>query len=278
MLVSAAFLRMEPLFSECLLYCHEHMNDILKTSTSLSCLNDAVLTRLSAMYTNREVEAIKDRKDKLQSRLFCKLIQVLCETEPEALRGHYCSFAKIFRCSRCFQLVSPAVEENVPCIPPCMRLGIDGFVTNHHVRDSGWSLTEYVAQLQRNLKSWRKVYWRMWGSAHFLYCLTCHRYFPVKQLSWCRFHPDMPQFFTLDAQRAPLPVGRYPCCGERAYRFQPLDGASGCHFREHTPCTDSIKDSSILEMLEQFKALITEDPPQLLFPERLTRLVARGKL
>lgn len=45
-LVSAAFLKMEPLLEECLLYCHEYMNEILRTNTNLSCLNDAVLTRL----------------------------------------------------------------------------------------------------------------------------------------------------------------------------------------------------------------------------------------
>lgn len=44
-LVSAAFLKMEPLLEECLLFCHEHMNEILRTNTNLSCLNDAVLTR-----------------------------------------------------------------------------------------------------------------------------------------------------------------------------------------------------------------------------------------
>lgn len=64
-LVSAAFLQMEPLLGDCLFYCHEHMNEILKTSTSMSCLSDSVLTRLAAMYTNTEIEAIRDRKDKV---------------------------------------------------------------------------------------------------------------------------------------------------------------------------------------------------------------------
>lgn len=52
-LVSAAFLQMEPLLNDCLLYCHEHMNEILKTNTNLSCLNDTVLNRykLSCLFT-----------------------------------------------------------------------------------------------------------------------------------------------------------------------------------------------------------------------------------
>lgn len=69
-LVSAAFLQMEPLLADCLLFCHEHMNEILKTPTSMSCLNDAVLTRLAAMYTNTEIESIKDRKDKVSYEVF----------------------------------------------------------------------------------------------------------------------------------------------------------------------------------------------------------------
>lgn len=42
-------------------------------------------------------------------------------------------------------------------------------------------------------------------------------------------------------------------------------------------CTQNIKESSIFTMLETFRHHIEEEPPQLLFPERLTRLVARGK-
>lgn len=36
---------MEPLLHDCLIYCHAHMNDIVKTSTNLACLSDALLTR-----------------------------------------------------------------------------------------------------------------------------------------------------------------------------------------------------------------------------------------
>lgn len=97
-LVSAAFLQMGPLLDECLLYCHEHMNEILKSSASLGCLNDAVVTRLAAMYTNVELESVRDRKDKIHSKLFCKMIQSLCEVEPEALRGHFSTMAKVYKC------------------------------------------------------------------------------------------------------------------------------------------------------------------------------------
>lgn len=44
-LVSAVFLQMDPLIEDCLLFCHQHMNEVLKTNTNLSCLNDVIITR-----------------------------------------------------------------------------------------------------------------------------------------------------------------------------------------------------------------------------------------
>ena len=177
----------------------------------------------------------------------------------------------------CQQLVNPLVEETVPCVPHCTSIQLDGAIVSKHYRDSNWTLTDHVATYHLQLKTWRKVYWRLWGDAHFLFCLTCKRHFPARQMGWCKYHPDPAQFFTTDAaQRVPLPIGRYPCCGERAYRFQILDDFSGCQFRDHEVCTKDTKDAAVYELLLNLRALIEEEPPKLMFPERLTRLVARG--
>lgn len=153
-----------------------------------------------------QVELIKDRKDKIQSRIYTKLIQSLAEPDPESVRGHWSSLARVYRCGKCQQLVSPAVAPRIPCSPPCMQLQCDGSILSQHIRDPSWNINDYILKLYKNLKTWRKVYWRLWGNAHFLYCITCKRYFPTHQIGWCRYHPDTPQYFTLDAQKAPLPV------------------------------------------------------------------------
>jgi len=49
------------------------------------------------MFSNAEVEALKDRKDKLQSKLYCKLIMFLADPVPESRRGHHASIAFLFR-------------------------------------------------------------------------------------------------------------------------------------------------------------------------------------
>lgn len=45
-------LKMEPLLVDCLAYCHSYLNDVVKASVNLSCLNDIIISRLAAMYTN----------------------------------------------------------------------------------------------------------------------------------------------------------------------------------------------------------------------------------
>lgn len=91
---------MEPLLVDCLAYCHAYLNDVVKASANLSCLNDIIISRLAAMFTNMELEMVKDKKERVTPRLWTKMIQSLCETEPQALRGHYGSLADLYRCTR----------------------------------------------------------------------------------------------------------------------------------------------------------------------------------
>ncbi|XP_068623398.1 SANT and BTB domain regulator of class switch recombination [Battus philenor] len=269
-LVSASFLQMEPLLHDCLIYCHAHMNEIVKTSTNLACLSDALLTRLAAMYTNAELEAVRDRRDKIQSRLYCKLLLSLAEPVPETLRGHYATLATLFKCTKCNKLLGRHVAEQVPCQPANMRIDRRGNVISTHTKDPSWSLNEYITWLFGELRSWRRVYWRLWADCHFLRCQLCDTYFPVYQMEWCSHHEQSAALVAGDAA-----AGRYPCCGQRAYRFETLPRNTGCQFREHVPEERSAGDTAVVALYTRFRDLVAMRPPHLVFPERLTRLVAR---
>uniref|UniRef100_A0A336LZB2 CSON008929 protein n=1 Tax=Culicoides sonorensis TaxID=179676 RepID=A0A336LZB2_CULSO len=239
-LVSASFLQMEPLLLDCLSYCHGKLNEVIKASANLSCLNDNIISRLAAMFTNVELESVKDKKDRIAPRIWTKMIQSLCEIEPQALRGHYASLAGLFRCARCGKYLTQSVASFVYCIPQNMKLNRWGQLVSSHVRDANWNLTNYVSALHKELKSWRKVYWRLWGHSHFLYCSICEQYFPTYQMLWCQFHPELPQFIGA--------AGRYPCCGAQANRYETLPGPSGCQFREHTIIPESDRDRAIIQL------------------------------
>ncbi|XP_029668048.1 uncharacterized protein KIAA1841 homolog isoform X1 [Formica exsecta] len=275
-MVSACFLQMEPLLENCLQYCHDNMSDILKTSTILSCLDDNLLTRLAELFTNEDVEMLKDKKDKIQSRLFCKLIMSLVETTPDNKKGHYSSLAMLFKCGKCSRNVIQSISDFVPCVPSAMKIDNKGTVRSKHVRDLTWTLNDYIITLRSELRSWRKVYWRLWGDCHFLFCQQCNVYFSIHQIDWCCYHPESAQFFVNEQQRpTPFPLGRYPCCSQRAYRFEALSSQGGCRYKEHVPDIKSEKELNVLNILTANKEVITIEPPQLFFPEKITRLVTR---
>ncbi|KAG7197968.1 hypothetical protein KM043_016201 [Ampulex compressa] len=275
-MVSASFLQMEPLLDSCIQYCHDNMSNILKTSTILTCLDDSLLTRLAELFTNEDVELLKDKKDKIQSRLFCKLIVSLAEVTPDTKKGHYSSLATLFKCAKCGKNIIQMISEHVPCIASAMKIDNNGNVYSKHIRDLTWNLNDYISTLRLELRSWRKVYWRLWGDCHFLYCQECNIYFPVHQMDWCYYHSEYPQFFVNEQQRStPFPLGRYPCCSQRAYRFEVLSNQDGCKYKEHFPNIKSEIDIGILNIFTVHREVIAVEPPQLFFPEKITRLVAR---
>lgn len=165
-MVSASFLQMEPLLEDCFTYCYQNMHDILKTSTILSCLNDTLLTRfdkiivchiyhlsshliffhrLANVFSNSDVESLKDKRDKIQSRLFCKLIQALTEAVPNNKKGHYSSLASLFKCNKCGKYVIRSISDHVPCIPSSMKIDRDGEIHNIHTRFVTFALTNNLS-------------------------------------------------------------------------------------------------------------------------------------
>lgn len=44
-------------------------------------------------------------------------------------------------------------------------------------------------------------------------------------MNWCLYHPEQPQFLgPITEGRMAGPTGRYPCCGQQAYRYETLSG------------------------------------------------------
>lgn len=92
------------------------------------------LFRLADKLSNTEVQYLKDRKDKIKSRLFCKLIMSLNEEEPEKHRGHYASLAYLYFCLNCGKLVTRVSASHVPCQVQYITIKYNGDVIFNHSR------------------------------------------------------------------------------------------------------------------------------------------------
>lgn len=70
-------------------------------------------------------------------------------------------------------------------------------------------------------------------------------------MNWCLYHPDAPQFLgPVTEGRIAGPAGRYPCCGQQAFRYETVPGPAGCQFREHTVQIETDRDRAILKLAQ----------------------------
>ncbi|XP_050521755.1 SANT and BTB domain regulator of class switch recombination isoform X2 [Daktulosphaira vitifoliae] len=256
-LVSASFLQMEPLFQECLNFCKYNINNVLSSSSSFSCINDGIITRLSNQFSNCDIENLQDVRDKLKSRLYTKLILDLFKSNPKKEFGHYSTFAYAFH-----TILIPSVADMIPCKSPIFKIAQNGGIIAYHSRDLRWTLNDHVKSLFFKHKSWRIVYWCLWSECHFMRCTLCKIMYPVKYHKWCQYHPQIPQYCAIENNRhLCYPLGRYPCCNEKTFRYEPLKNPFGCHYKEHVPLLENTSAAEIHKIMQMFPSLTTIEPP-----------------
>ncbi|XP_055098701.1 SANT and BTB domain regulator of class switch recombination isoform X6 [Symphalangus syndactylus] len=173
-LISSEFLKMDSLVEQCIQYCHKNMNAIVATPCNMNCINANLLTRIADLFTHNEVDDLKDKKDKCKSKLFCKKIERLFD--PEYLNPDSRSnAATLYRCCLCKKLLTKETERRIPCIPGKINVDRHGNIVYIHIRDKTWDVHEYLNSLFEELKSWRDVYWRLWGTINWLTCSRCYQ-------------------------------------------------------------------------------------------------------
>ncbi|XP_035829441.1 uncharacterized protein KIAA1841 homolog [Aplysia californica] len=230
-LISSDFLKMDTLVSECIKFCHQNMSTIVATPCNMGCINDRLLTRISDLFTHNEADAVKDRKDKFKSKLFSKKIERLFEPEganpdsPERATS-------LFRCSVCKRILTHVLQTQVKCMPSRMTIDHNGKLTYSHVRDPSFDVNEYILELKSQLKTWRDVYWRLWGTINSLTCTRCGEAFPLVEFGHCSYHPE-PARYDNESAGVTSCVGNYPCCNHRALRFDPTLITKGCRVKDH---------------------------------------------
>lgn len=231
-LISSDFLKMDALVTECIRYCHQNMSAIVATPCNMNCINDKLVTRIAKLFNHNELEAIKDRKDKFKSKLFCKKIEELFD--PRLQSSSSANASTLFRCIACGRLLTAESQSKLRCVPNRMMVNHRGRVSYVHSRDFTWDVNDYLLGLRDEVKSWKEVYWRLWGAVNVLYCHRCGNYFQCSELGHCSYHPMTVDFGNLECAATKI-VGIYPCCQQRVLHFDPSLEGTGCCVRDHKP-------------------------------------------
>ncbi|KAM6279458.1 SANT and BTB domain regulator of class switch recombination [Porphyrio hochstetteri] len=231
-LISSEFLKMDSLVEKCIHYCHKNMNAIVATPCNMNCINANLVTHIADLFTHNEVEELKDKRDKFKSKLFCKKIERLFDPEypnPDS-RGNA---ATLYRCCLCKKLLTKETERKIPCVPGKINIDQHGNIVYVHIRDKTWEVHEYLIALHEELKSWRDVYWRLWGTVNWLTCSRCSQSFLCTEFSHCQYHSQPVLYPGVASALGSTGTGVYPCCNQKVLRFDPTTLPKGCKVRDH---------------------------------------------
>ncbi|XP_028400724.1 uncharacterized protein KIAA1841 homolog [Dendronephthya gigantea] len=228
-LISSDFLRMDSLVTKCIHYCHENMSAIVSTPCNMNCINDKLVTRISKLFNHSELDAVKDRKDKFKSKLFCKKIEEFVEGSPGTNSSSQEDASTLFRCVACKRLLTAKNQCKVPCVLNRMHVDSRGEISYSHSRDALWDINDHLVSLKEKLKTWRDVYWRLWGSTNILYCHQCRCYFPCTELGHCQYHTSSSEYKGKSDDLA----GVYPCCQQKALLYDSIGVFTGCRVKDH---------------------------------------------
>ncbi|KAK3084935.1 hypothetical protein FSP39_021652 [Pinctada imbricata] len=240
-LISSDFLKMDTLVQDCIEYCHNNMSAIVATPCNMNCINDKLVGRIADLFTHNEADDIKDRKDKFKSKLFAKKLERLFEKDtvnPDSPENA----STLYRCSVCKKMLTHNLERKIKCMPSRMTVEKRGKITYCHIVDTSFDVNDYLLELKNQLKNWRDVYWRIWGTINYLSCTRCKEVFPCGEFGHCKFHPEPPRF---DNETGIYScIGTFPCCHLKTLRFDPTQQNKGCRVRDHIVTLTSDVNSS----------------------------------
>uniref|UniRef100_H2ZAL9 SANT and BTB domain-containing protein n=1 Tax=Ciona savignyi TaxID=51511 RepID=H2ZAL9_CIOSA len=254
-LISSDFLKMDSLVRECVNYCRDNMSAIVATPCNMNCVNERLTTQIASKFSHSDLEAVKDRKDKFKSKLFCKKIEKLFDQNivDHDSPGKACY---LFKCSICERVMTKEQSPFLSCSNNRLMVDKHGGMTYKHSPDMGWDINAFLVGLHDELRKWNLVYWRLWGLVNHLKCSRCDQVFQVCEFGHCRYHSERAQYQNLTGDGSDSPIGIYACCNQSVLRFDPTGLNKGCHARDHVVTTTDPAHRQCLDDLLSFKALI----------------------
>jgi hypothetical protein len=114
-MISADFLRIEPLTKQCLEYVVVNIQEVAKLSIDMSCISSHIIKSIAQQLNIDEIDSLKERKDKLVSKLFMKKLELLLEKEDNHL----------FRCANCNRMLSLSQQDKLMCTSNQVKPYID---------------------------------------------------------------------------------------------------------------------------------------------------------
>lgn len=216
-LISAEYLQMPRLVESCVEFVKSNLGEVLKLPIDTNCIAPNILKKLASMIRVEELDELKDRKDKLLSKLYMKKLELLLEDENHSL----------LRCVYCNKLFTNAQKSWQVCPKANIFIDFHGSVIAEHVSDRLWDTNKFIHYLRQQCSlSWKEIYYKTWAHLVTLHCAECDQHFAGSELGHCMYHALKPKFGGCNR-------GTYQCCGAPAIRFDTALRNDGCAAKCH---------------------------------------------
>lgn len=72
---------MKELVEQCITFIRTHINQVVRLPIDLNCLNPSLIRKLSNKFKAEDIDSMRDRKDKLQSKIYERKLEELLKDE-----------------------------------------------------------------------------------------------------------------------------------------------------------------------------------------------------
>lgn len=129
----------------------------------MSCINSQIIREIAKRLKLDKLDCLKERKDKLVSRLFMKKLELLLEKEKNYL----------YKCAYCMRLFTKDQRKIMSCNKGKAIIDYHGELRAKHVIDREWDLKKFITFVRETYRiSWKEIYWKVWS---YLHCFNCER-------------------------------------------------------------------------------------------------------
>jgi len=130
---------MANLVEEALNFLKKNINEVIQLPIDMNCMNSSLVKRLAGKLNLYELNDLRDKKDKLRSKLFMKKLEFLFEEEHNMLN----------RCVNCGGLYTSNQREWMKCSKASTFVDFYGNAVAKHSSDKHWDINKFVMFLRQ---------------------------------------------------------------------------------------------------------------------------------
>ena len=257
-LIPAEFLKIDRLVKECLDYIGEHIEEITRVNVDMSCINTAIIRELAKKVSLDRLDSLKERRDKIISKLFMKKLELMLEKEKNVLH----------KCAYCNKLFTKKQRKVLTCRNGQQSIDANGQMRAKHVIDRNWDFKKFVTYVRETYRiSWKEIYWKVWSYLNLIRCDKCQEYYPIAEMGNCRFHPEPPKVKADGGIGSSAGIYEYKCCGETSDIYKVLNGCkgdTGCetqlHGTSYIYSVPAAKEQKIIDRIINHQLIIIDNP------------------